>query len=139
MTVDKRTSDVAVARDDAIYTYSLEGRGPPKAYESPKKSIAMFKEYAALSCPPNNSGRDPESMRMRFGGAASDAFLHASSFVLLELDLRIIAHTETLISPVRYIFEAWGDLYTMSEDGKVCAQWATKQTQVLMVADLSLS
>ncbi|KAI6780863.1 Vacuolar protein sorting-associated protein-like protein [Emericellopsis cladophorae] len=119
MTVDRRTGDVVVARDDAIYTYNLEGRGPPKAYESPKRSITMFKEYAALACPPNNSGRDPESMRMRFGGGAGDAFLHASTFVLLEPDLRIIAHTETLISPVRYIFEVWGDLYTMSEDGKV--------------------
>ena len=33
MTLDPNTGDVVVAREDAIYTYSLDGRGPPKAYE----------------------------------------------------------------------------------------------------------
>lgn len=118
MTLDKRTGDIVVAREDAIYTYNLDGRGPPKAYESPKKSITTFQEYVALSCPPSANGRDPDSVRRRFGGA-SDALFNASTFAVLEMDLRIVAHTETVISPVRYVFEIWGDLYTMAEDGKV--------------------
>lgn len=118
MTLDKRTGDIVVAREDAIYTYNLDGRGPPKAYESPKKSITTYQDYIALSCPPSNNGRDPDSVRRRFGGA-SDSLFDVSTFVLLETDLRIVAHTETLISPVRYVFEVWGDLYTMTEDGKV--------------------
>lgn len=118
MTLDQRTGDIVVAREDAIYTYTLDGRGPPKAYESPKKSIHTFQDYVALSCPPSNSRRDPDSVRRRFGGA-SDALFNAETFVLLEMDLRIVAHTETLISPVRHVFETWGELYTMSEDGKI--------------------
>ncbi|KAL6855468.1 Vacuolar protein sorting-associated protein 11 [Amphichorda felina] len=118
MTLDKRTGDIVVAREDAIYTYNLDGRGPPKAYESPKKSITTFQEYVALSCPPSANGRDPDSVRRRFGGA-SDALFNASTFAVLEMDLRIVAHTETVISPVRYVFEIWGDLYTMAEDGKI--------------------
>ena len=58
-------------------------------------------------------------MRRRFGGGATDALFDASSFVLLETDLRIVAHTETLISPVRFIFEVWGDLFIVTQDGKV--------------------
>ncbi len=118
MTLDKRTGDIVVAREDAIYTYNLDGRGPPKAYESPKKSITTYRNYMALACPPSNAGRDPESVRRRFGGA-TDALFSASTFVILEPDLRIIAHTETLMSPVRYAFDVWGDLYSMAEDGKV--------------------
>ncbi|CAH0045563.1 unnamed protein product [Clonostachys solani] len=120
MTLDERTGDVVVARDDAIYTYNLDGRGPPKAYEAPKKFVTTFQEYIALSCPPSSTnGRDPDSMRRRFGGGATDALFNASTFVLLETDLRIIAHTETLISPARFAFQVWGDLYSLSEDGKI--------------------
>ncbi|KAF4119495.1 vacuolar protein sorting-associated protein 11 [Geosmithia morbida] len=119
MTLDKRTGDIAVAREDAIYTYTLDGRGPPKAYESPKKSIDMYRGYAALVCPPAaTNGRNSGSIRRRFGGV-SDELFSASTFVLLEMDLRIVSHTETLISPVRFVFEVWGDLYTMTEDGKI--------------------
>lgn len=118
MTLDRRSGDIVVARDDAIYTYTLDGRGPPKAYEARKKSIHTFQDYVALSCPPANNRKDPDSVRRRFGGA-SDALFSAETFVLLEMDLRIVAHTETLMSPVRHVFEIWGGLYTMCEDGKI--------------------
>lgn len=120
MTLDKETGDVVVARDDAIYTYSLDGRGPPKAYEAPKTLIAMYENYVALKCLPTGvNGRDPDSMRRRFGGGGNDDLFNATMFVLLEPDLRVIAHSETIMSPVRFIFDVWGDLYTMSEEGKV--------------------
>lgn len=120
MTLDKRTGDVVVARDDAIYTYNIEGRGPPKAYESPKSQVMMYHDYVALACPPpSNSKSDPDTMRRRFGGGTSDAFFNASTFVLLEPELRINGHTETLISPVRYIFNIWHHLYTITQEGKV--------------------
>lgn len=120
MALDKRTGDVVVARDDAVYTYTLDGRGPPKAYESPKSQVAIYHEYIALACPPpSNNNSNPENLRRRFGGGTSDAFFNASTFVLLEPDLRLIGHTETLISPVRYIFDLWHHLYTITQEGKV--------------------
>ncbi|KHN94804.1 Vacuolar protein sorting-associated protein 11 [Metarhizium album ARSEF 1941] len=120
MALDKKTGDVVVARDDAIYTYSLDGRGPPKAYEAPKTLIAMYDNYVALKCLPTGAnGRDPDSMRRRFGGGGNDDLFNATMFVLLEPDLRVIAHSETMMSPLRFIFDVWGDLYTMSEEGKI--------------------
>jgi hypothetical protein len=120
MTLDKETGGVVVARDDAIYTYSLDGRGPPRAYEAPKTLIAMYDNYIALKCLPTGAnGRDAESMRRRFGNSSNDDLFNATMFVLLEPDLRVIAHSETMMSPVRFIFDVWGDLYTMSEEGKV--------------------
>lgn len=120
MTIDPKTEDVVVARDDAIYTYRLDGRGPPRAYESPKRLVAMHGDYIAVAGPSSvSSSRDPEALRRRFGSATADGLFNAWTFVLLEPDLRVIGHTETLISPVRFIVEAWGDLFTITEEGKV--------------------
>lgn len=120
MTLDPKTGDVVVARDDAIYTYNQDGRGPPRAYESPKRQVSIYRNYVALACPPSSdSSRDPDVMRRRFGSSTSDSLFNASSFVLLETDLRVIGHTGSLISPVRFIFEVWGDLFTITEEGKV--------------------
>lgn len=120
MTVDPRTGDIIVARDDAIYTYRLDGRGPPRAYESPKRLISIHNDYFAVAGPSSvSSSRDPEALRRRFGSATADGLFNAWTFVLLEADLRVVGHTETLISPVRFIIELWGDLFTITEEGKV--------------------
>lgn len=121
MTVDPRTGDIIVARDDALYTYRLDGRGPPRAYESPKRLISIHNDYFAVAGPSSvSSSRDPEALRRRFGSATADGLFNAWTFVLLEADLRVVGHTETLISPVRFIVELWGDLLTITEEGKVC-------------------
>ncbi|KAK2046690.1 vacuolar membrane protein [Colletotrichum somersetense] len=121
MTVDKKTGDVVVAREDAIYTYTLEGRGVPRAYESPKRLVSIYQDYIALICPPPSSATDKpaDTMRRRFGGGAADALFNASTFVLLEPDLRVIGHTQSLISPFKAIFQIWGDLFILTQDGKV--------------------
>ncbi|KAG8164277.1 hypothetical protein KVR01_006195 [Diaporthe batatas] len=118
MAVDKRDGSIVVARDDAIYYYKAEGRGPPKAYDSPKELVTVFNQYVALVSPPKTAV-SPGQLRRRFGGGAADAIFNASTFSLLEPDLKVIAHTETLISKVLAVFELWGDLYTLTQDGKV--------------------
>ncbi|KAF6813543.1 vacuolar membrane protein [Colletotrichum sojae] len=121
MTVDKKTGNVVVAREDAIYTYTLEGRGAPRAYESPKRLVSIYQDYVALICPPSSSAADKptDTMRRRFGGGAADALFNASTFVLLEPDLRVTGHTQSLISPFKAIFQIWGDLFILTQDGKV--------------------
>ncbi len=120
MTVDKRTGDIVVARDDAIYYYTPDGRGPPRAYEAPKRTISVFRDYVAVvSPPPEFTHSSAEAGQRRFGGSAADAIFSASTFSLLETELRVIGHTETLVTPVHSVFPIWGDLYTLSQDGKV--------------------
>ncbi|RBA11298.1 hypothetical protein FPRO05_04471 [Fusarium proliferatum] len=120
MTRDPNTDGVIVARDDAIYTYTMDGRGPPKAYESPKSKIDVYNEYVALACPPASStAKDSEAMRRRFGNTTTNSLFNASSFVLLDMDLRVIGHTETLMSPVGHFVDIWGDFFTVLQDGKV--------------------
>ncbi|AEO62020.1 hypothetical protein MYCTH_2312908 [Thermothelomyces thermophilus ATCC 42464] len=115
MAVDKKTGSIVVAREDAVYYYTLDGRGPPTAYETPKKLISVYQDYIALVSPPTPAG-ETDAIRRRFWGATADSIY---TFTLIHPDLRIIAHTETVLSDVKHIFQLWGDLYMLTQDGKV--------------------
>ncbi|KAK4221296.1 hypothetical protein QBC38DRAFT_513637 [Podospora fimiseda] len=115
MAVDKRTGEIVVGREDAVYYYTLDGRGPPTAYEAPKKLVAVYHDYIALVSPPSPAG-ETDTMRRRFWGSAADSIY---TFTLIHPDLRIIAHSETVLSDVKHIFSLWGDLYMLTQDGKV--------------------
>ncbi|KAL2891201.1 Vacuolar protein sorting-associated protein 11 -like protein [Ceratocystis lukuohia] len=118
MSRDKKTGDVIVAREDALYYYTIDGRGPPCAYESAKSMISSYRDYVALICPPTTETSQAQSEPMKRFGGASD-MLNVSTFYLLEPSLRVIAHTESVVSPVKHIFELWDDLYTLAQDGKI--------------------
>lgn len=117
MTVDRSTQDVVVARDDAIYTYGLNSRGPVIAYTSPKKMVSIFEDYMAVVSPqqPMRAGRGPPVL----GTAQADDIFNTSKFSLLNTDLQFIAHQETLSSEVKFLFSEWGDLFLLTLDGKV--------------------
>ncbi|KAK3683374.1 hypothetical protein B0T22DRAFT_430670 [Podospora appendiculata] len=115
MAVDKKTGDIVVARDDAVYYYTMDGRGPPAAYEAPKKLIEVYQDYIALVSPPTPAG-ESETMRRHFWGATADSIF---TFTLIHPDLRIIAHSESVLSDVKHIFQLWGDLHILTQDGKV--------------------
>ncbi len=121
MTVDQRTGDIVVARDDAIYYYTVDGRGPPRAYDAPKKSISVFQDYVAMVSPPPEIAHNGDQGidRRKFGSSATDAIFSASTFSLLETEIRVVAHTETLLTAVHSVFSIWGDLHTLTQDGKV--------------------
>ncbi|KAL2219648.1 hypothetical protein M432DRAFT_362894 [Thermoascus aurantiacus ATCC 26904] len=42
-----------------------------------------------------------------------------STFMLLDTDLKFIAHSETLISCVKSVFMEWGDLFLLTIDRKI--------------------
>lgn len=115
MAVDKRTGQIVVAREDAVYYYTMDGRGPPTAYEGSKKLISVYGDYIALVSPPTPVG-ETDTMRRRFWGQAADSIY---TFTLIHPELRIIAHSETVLSDVKHIFQIWGDLYILTQDGKV--------------------
>ncbi|KAK4135723.1 vacuolar protein sorting-associated protein 11 [Trichocladium antarcticum] len=115
MAVDKKSGHIVVGREDAVYSYTLDGRGPPTAYEGPKKLISVYQDYIALVSPPTPVG-ETDTMRRRFWGAAADSIY---TFTLIHPDLRIIAHSETVLSDVKHIFQIWGDLYMLTQEGKI--------------------
>lgn len=118
MTLDKETGDILIAREDAVYTYGPRGRGPSYAFESPKTSINSFRDYVALVCPPKAGPGKNESLR-KYGVTPGDEIFGTTTFTLLDTDLKFIAHSEALVSPMKQIFMEWGDLFLLTTEGKV--------------------
>lgn len=121
MTVDERTGNIIVGREDAIYYYTLDGRGPPRAYEAQKSLISVYQDYIAIISPPEagTGVKEATTMRRRFGGAAAEALFNTSTLTILETDLRLVAHSEPLVSPVKALVQIWGDLFAILQNGKV--------------------
>ncbi|KAL2002971.1 hypothetical protein VTN02DRAFT_5380 [Thermoascus thermophilus] len=118
MALDRETGDILIAREDAIYTYGPRGRGPSYAFDSPKSSINMFRDYVALVCPPKVPSSKTDSLQ-RFGVSQVEDIFNTSTFTLLDTDLKFIAHSESLISRVKNVFMEWGDLFLLTVDGKI--------------------
>ncbi|KAJ5611197.1 hypothetical protein N7510_007916 [Penicillium lagena] len=118
MTLDKEGGDILIAREDAIYTYGTRGRGPSYAFESPKTSINAFQDYVALVCPPKAGSSKTDPLR-KYGVNPADEIFGSTTFTLLDTDLKFIAHSESLASPMKHIFIEWGDLFLLTTDGKI--------------------
>lgn len=114
MAMDRDSGDIMIAREDAIYTYGPRGRGPSYAFESPKNSINLFKDYIALVCPPRVGATKSD-----FAMSQADEIFSTTTFTLLDTDLKFIAHSESLVSSVKHIFIEWGTLFLLTTDGKV--------------------
>ena len=131
MTVNKDTGDIVVARDDAIYFYGVNGRGPSYAYEGPKQLVSIFGEYVALVVPPKAEPTTKPGVLRRFVGGRPNEVYTASTFTLLDTDLKYVAHTEPLISQIRTFFIEWGDLFLLTLGGKVRLSIGTRYVQKL--------
>ncbi|TGO52457.1 hypothetical protein BCON_0141g00300 [Botryotinia convoluta] len=119
MTVDKKNSDILVVRDDAIYYYRVDGRNSCYGYDGPKSLVAVYGDYVAIVSPPATSNATKSSAIRRFGGAHADDLFNTSTFTLLDTDLKFVAHSESLVSQVKDLFMIWGDLFTLTQDGKI--------------------
>lgn len=112
MAYDVETGEVIVAREDAIYTYRPHGRGPSFGFDALKGGIEVAGDYLALTCPPRSGSSALERM-------AGDEILETTKFVILDPDLRFVAHVENSLAGIRFVFREWGDLYILDADGKV--------------------
>jgi len=120
MTLDDKTGDIIVVRDDAIYYYGVDGRGPCYAYDGPKSLVSVFGEYLVLVSPPATTSTTTKSNTLRrFGGAQGDEIFNTSTFTILDTGLHFVAHSESLVSQVKTLFSIWGDLFALTQDGKV--------------------
>lgn len=119
MTFDPATLDLVVAREDAIYYYGLNGRGPSYAFDGPKKLVKLYKEYVSLVCPPRVAQVSKSKTFRRLGADEVDELFSSPSFTLLDTDLRYIAYTESLPSEPLHVFVNWGELFVLLEGGKL--------------------
>ncbi|KAI1825443.1 vacuolar protein sorting protein-like protein [Xylaria intraflava] len=120
MTVNDKTGDIIMVREDAVYYYTVEGRGLCFANDGATTLISTFGDYVALVSPPSSSTNGAsDNMRRRFGGASTESLFNAATFTMVDPQLQIVSHSETLISQVKALFEIWGDLFILTQDGKI--------------------
>ena len=119
MTIDKNDGNIVVVRDDAVYYYGTNGRGPSFAYEGPKKLVRIFRQYVALITPPQAPPAARSTGLRAFVTRHTEDILNISTFAILDTDLKYVAHTESLTSPVKALFIEWGDIFLLTLNGKV--------------------
>ena len=120
MTTEPATNDIIVAREDAVYYYGPNGRGPSYAFDGPKKLVKIYKAYVGLVCPPRIAQVSKSKTFRRLGADEVDDVFSSSSFTLLDTDLRYIAYNDSLPEPPKEVFVIWDELFLLTEDGKVC-------------------
>ena len=137
MTVDNRTGDLVVARDDFVSYYGPDGRGPYFAYDGQKSLVAIYDDYVAVVSPPVTTSAAKSNTLRKFGGAQADDIFSTSTFTMVDPGMKIVAHSESLVSQVQMIFMIWGDLFTLTQDGKVRTA-ATDHLTLMFSTDISI-
>lgn len=110
-----QTKDILVARDDAIYSYNLRGRGSSFGYEGPKKLVTTLRDYIMFVSPQENTS---QSTPLRSFGVGNDPY-NTTKFTIIDPDLKIIAHSEPLPSQISHMFCAWQMIFLITQEGKV--------------------
>ncbi|KAF3907510.1 hypothetical protein AA313_de0201221 [Arthrobotrys entomopaga] len=122
LTMDESSGNVLVARNDALYYYGPDGRGPCYAYEGSKSFVGSFGSYVVLLLPPqfssSNNTVGAASVRHIIGSKRENVF-EVSTLVILDTDLQFIAHTEPFAGGVKGILYEWGDIHILTSDGKI--------------------
>lgn len=123
----------AVGRNDAVYFYQAEGRGPCLALEGEKLSLYRFRTYLVIVSRDSLNKIDANLMRSRRPQASDKSgfdSLQSSKRVNLniyDIKNKFIAHS-SIIPDIHDIFSEWGQLYVICINGQVI-NFREKDTQ----------
>lgn len=118
MTVESNTGEIIVGRNEMICYYTLEGRGSCLAFDGAKSLVDTFEDYIAVVSTPSKP-TNTSTVARAFGLSKVDDIFNTSTFTLLDGDLRFIAHSEYMVSTIRFLFTLGRDLYSITEGGKL--------------------
>jgi hypothetical protein len=127
MTIDHKTGQIVVARDNSLHYYTPHGRGPWFSVEGQKSMVKVFGDYVGIVTP----AQDMSASFRRLGGSQAENLLNVTTFTILDIDLQFICQSQPFIAEVKSIFTEWGDLFVLTIDGKV----QRRPLLVLSVAD----
>ncbi|OLL26859.1 Vacuolar protein sorting-associated protein 11 [Neolecta irregularis DAH-3] len=117
--------NLVIIREDAVYFYKENNRGPCYAFEGTsiffdplnqgqKSLLKTFNGYLAVVSPQPHQTSKFKSM----SPVPPDPF-ETSKVTLLDTENKFIAHVSSLPNDVKHIFSAWGELYVLLIDGSV--------------------
>lgn len=125
---------LAVGRDNAVYFYQVDGRGPCLAFEGQKLVVYRFKNYLVIVSR-DAAGKLESSLpsaRSRWTNDKTSQNYFQKSIKTLNLNIydirnKYIAHSSS-IPDIQEIFCEWGQLFIITSDGNVMS-FREKDTQ----------
>ena len=103
-------------RNDAVYFYSLDGRGQCCAIEGEKSALAWFRNYLVVATVDNSLSKSYQKQNSPSEEAESDA---KHVLTIFDVQNKYIAYTAPL-KPIKAITTEWGTLFAITEgDGKI--------------------
>ncbi|KAG5725103.1 Vacuolar protein sorting-associated protein 11 like protein [Termitomyces sp. T112] len=122
-TMDWKAQNITVARDEAIYVCSTEGRGACYAYEDHKSSIHSHLNYLVIVSPPFIA--TSASMIIRNFAVKNTNYNDSDTtkVTIFEPENKYVAFSGTFTHDVREIISQWGQIYILTSDGNLsCLQ-----------------
>ncbi|KAI7820795.1 hypothetical protein BC939DRAFT_217617 [Gamsiella multidivaricata] len=114
--MNESTQELAIARDEAIFFYGPDGRGPAYAYDGPKTSISFYKSYLVLVSPPNI----PAAASRTFGvNSAAVSANDTTRLTIIDTANKFTAYQATFTQGIRSVICEWGSIYIVENGGKV--------------------
>ncbi|ODN93457.1 vacuolar membrane protein [Cryptococcus wingfieldii CBS 7118] len=121
--MDWERKDMVVARDEAIYLYSPEGRGASFAYEGPKSSIAVFNHNLVITSPPFHPSASSNSATIRHYVKANpngdSPSVDIAKITVFDLQNKLVGYSGTYKDGVRDVYCQWGGIYVHGGNGKL--------------------
>lgn len=126
--VNHKSTDMIIAREEAIYLANTDGRGPSYALEGPKTSILTHKSYLVITSPPfvPTAGSASGTVR-RFVAAGKTGNIAGpgsgigdiSKVVIFDIENKYIAYSNTFRETVKDVFSCWGRLFVLTNESTV--------------------
>ncbi|KAH8094673.1 hypothetical protein BXZ70DRAFT_947050 [Cristinia sonorae] len=138
-TMDWRNSEMVVAKDEAVYICGTEGRGACYAYEGPKATVHVHRNYLVLITPPFTPSGSAASATVRNFAMRNDGpSKEITKVTILDLDNKFVAFSDTFTSGVREIFSANREIHLLFNDGKLtCLEEKPTPTKLDMLYRVS--
>ncbi|ORY06607.1 vacuolar protein sorting-associated protein 11 [Basidiobolus meristosporus CBS 931.73] len=116
-TLSEPENDLIVGRDEAIYFYGPEGRGPCFAYEGTKISINWFKNYIIIVSP---AREQPSTTGIgNIYSSATTALSELNQVTIFDVNNKFSAFSASFSSGVRAVICEWDGVFVLSGDGKL--------------------
>jgi len=112
--MDWEKRDMIVARDEAIYLYSPDGRGACYAYEGSKSYVSVYKHNLVIVSPPMHAA----AVRRAAVPRQSDV-TDVAKITIFDLQNKLVAYTGIFRNGIRSLFSQWGGIFVYEGNGQV--------------------
>ncbi|KAI8320405.1 hypothetical protein GQ54DRAFT_305536 [Martensiomyces pterosporus] len=115
--------ELIVARDEAVYFYTVEGRGPCFAFDAPKVLLRHFKHYLLLATAvPSTMAPTPldtadSSPSLLASDTQTYSYNDATTFTILDTRNKLVAYTGVVAGGVRGVAAEWGSVFVLGGHG----------------------